>query len=1194
MKRVFVLVQVLVIMLFGYGITVKANDNLIRNGGFEELESQTDLWSTEKPVYWDDLWMPIGKAEVAISQTESFEGKNALYINAEEEARVAITQDVDVESNSSYDLSTHIKTQNIKSEQGARLRVLYFSGDEQEYITYSDQLKGTNDWTNISERIEIKDGITSIKVQLFFETGVGEAWYDQVLLKKIETIDDIKLLESTKTINVGESYQANIETTPVDFNHDKLIWETNDERVVKVKDGIIEGVNPGKAKVTVYSPDESISRTIDITVKNNENGSSALPNYNEKITLQEKEMRFLFDELLPNDYEVKSGDEEIALVKKGLVIGKKAGETKIKIVNSSGEEEGVIQVTVESSPEDVYQKMLNSWLDVLVGFDYYLVEDEIMHDIQQKKDESVVRLWETMYKGDNREFLWKELSSTTDSSAITAGYRNLYKMAEAIVSPGSDFYLNEELLRDTLSAIEWMYVNRYNNEVDLYGNWWDFEIGTPRAINDILVVLYPILSEEEILKYTEPINKFVPDVNYMKATIEGQKEEATGANQIDVSKVKLIQNILTENPEEIRKAKNALSKTLNYIDKGDGFYQDGSFVQHTNIPSTGSYGNVLIEGLSQLLTVVQNTEFSIDDPKLNNVYEWIENSFSPLIYKGSLMDMVRGRGISREALQDHAASVEVIRSVARFTEFAPNDIAVKLKGKVKTWLQDDTYFDYLSHAGSYRDINLAKQILKDENIARESAQLLFKNFANMDRIVYRNPDADFAFGFSMHSERIQNYEDMNNENRKGWYTGDGMLFLYNDDLSHYSDGYWATVDPYRLPGTTEEVAERTDGSGQTTSTKTFVGGSSVREQYGTVAMDFENWNQNISVKKSWFAFGDKLIALGSGMDSIGDKAIETTIENRKLKGNQEYSFIVDGKKNINGEETLMEDVSWALLQSSTDKESIGYLFPKKEDVYIKQEMRSGAWSDINYTQSPEEITNEFLTMWLDHGKNIQDKDYAYIVYPNTNSSQMTKHEQEKQVEIIENSKTVQAIKDTELDLIGVNLWENKRFTIDDFTIHHASSVTIEDKQKTITFGIADPTMKSEKVKLTIKVEEGQEYEILSKPANVEYEKQNEEIEVIVNTEESLGETTEFVLQRVSVEESDVTDSDEIEDEHEKETADSEDSGKGKTESTDIEEDVSGKELPKTATNYYNLLLLGGLLIIMTLFYFVQNKTRKSI
>ncbi|MFX3752211.1 polysaccharide lyase family 8 super-sandwich domain-containing protein, partial [Streptococcus suis] len=83
----------------------------------------------------------------------------------------------------------------------------------------------------------------------------------------------------------------------------------------------------------------------------------------------------------------------------------------------------------------------------------------------------------------------------------------------------------------------------------------------------------------------------------------------------------------------------------------------------------------------------------------------------------------------------------------------------------------------------------------------------------IDNFVYRSAKEGFNFALSLYSSKTQNYEDMNNENRKGWYTADGLVYLYNDDLSHYSNHYWATVDRYRLPGKTTTKDKREDGSG---------------------------------------------------------------------------------------------------------------------------------------------------------------------------------------------------------------------------------------------------------------------------------------------------------------------------------------------------------------------------------------------
>ncbi len=43
----------------------------------------------------------------------------------------------------------------------------------------------------------------------------------------------------------------------------------------------------------------------------------------------------------------------------------------------------------------------------------------------------------------------------------------------------------------------WMEQYRYSKSVK-YGNWWDWEIGTPLAIDDLLVLLYDKLTPEEV------------------------------------------------------------------------------------------------------------------------------------------------------------------------------------------------------------------------------------------------------------------------------------------------------------------------------------------------------------------------------------------------------------------------------------------------------------------------------------------------------------------------------------------------------------------------------------------------------------------------------------------------------------------------------------------------------------------------
>ncbi|WP_372009054.1 polysaccharide lyase family 8 super-sandwich domain-containing protein [Paenibacillus chitinolyticus] len=69
----------------------------------------------------------------------------------------------------------------------------------------------------------------------------------------------------------------------------------------------------------------------------------------------------------------------------------------------------------------------------------------------------------------------------------------------------------------------------------------------------------------------------------------------------------------------------------------------------------------------------------------------------------------------------------------------------------------------------------------------------------------------FGFGLSLSSNRVDKYESGNKNNVQGWYTGDGMTYLYNAASGQYDD-FWPTVNRYRLPGTTVDTHSRTNSS----------------------------------------------------------------------------------------------------------------------------------------------------------------------------------------------------------------------------------------------------------------------------------------------------------------------------------------------------------------------------------------------
>ena len=81
-------------------------------------------------------------------------------------------------------------------------------------------------------------------------------------------------------------------------------------------------------------------------------------------------------------------------------------------------------------------------------------------------------------------------------------------------------------------------------------NWWDYEIGTPRALTNTLILLNDQFSNEE-RKIHCPIKTFAPDSDKILSSV-GKAELAKGGNLVDISKVKLLECIIEEDKDMMK------------------------------------------------------------------------------------------------------------------------------------------------------------------------------------------------------------------------------------------------------------------------------------------------------------------------------------------------------------------------------------------------------------------------------------------------------------------------------------------------------------------------------------------------------------------------------------------------------------------------------------------------------------------
>lgn len=759
------------------------------------------------------------------------------------------------------------------------------------------------------------------------------------------------------------------------------------------------------------------------------------------------------------NYTYEVSDSSIAKQEKGIIYPITEGKTTVKVNDENGLFIKDIPLIVESFEETKYYKMLNQWNDIIAGNDYFNKNNQVM--IQQNNElDSAVRNIISLYTyNDNPKTLWSDITDYSISANITISYRRVETIAKQVTQPSSVYYQDKDVIRIARNAMRWMNTQVYNQEQSISGNWWDYEIGAPRAINNSLSLMQQYFNKSEILKYTNAINYFVPDPYHFRVT-QGMPFKALGGNLIDMGRVKIISGALREDNGIVSSAIESLQQAFEYASSGEaGFFEDGSYIDHDNVALTGAYGSVLIDGLSQLLPVVLESEL-LPVNKLDNLYRFIDDSFLPLIYKGEMMDMTRGRAISRQELQSHAAGGEILRGMMRIADSSEENQKKRLNAIIKTVVKQNTYYNIYQSLHSYKDIDLMDQLLTDPSILMTNFHSKLAIFNEMDKVSYQNKEANFGFGLSMYSDTTQNYEYMNQENAHGWYTSDGAIYLYNDDLTHYNDNYWATVDPYHIPGTTIIPKKREIGSGMVTSPNSFVGGTRIDDKTASIVMDFTNWDNTLSANKSWFIFNDKIVFLGSDIQTVENIPAITTIENRKNNENTQYEIFVNGEViKPTKEHIQLKNVNSILLASSNNQSmNIGYTFLENTSLDLMDKINTGSWKEINTNQSDKLHQNNFLTFYQTHSS--EDTTYAYVMYPNISVEQLIEKEKAEKVRVLQNDGTTQAVHDAEASSWGIVLYEDQPFTLnEEITITKKGVYSVRKEEDKYVLSYYHPTDK---------------------------------------------------------------------------------------------------------------------------------------
>ncbi|MBP3411631.1 MAG: hypothetical protein J6K89_00040 [Oscillospiraceae bacterium] len=510
----------------------------------------------------------------------------------------------------------------------------------------------------------------------------------------------------------------------------------------------------------------------------------------------------------------------------------------------------------------------------------------------------------------NRLFEDRDISVHTPSATMGNQFVFLYYMARAYATVGArycyedkngvpvtlELYGNQKLRSDLFYGLQkslvfynydswYAQVNSSNNTVTY--NWWDWAYQAPMQIGRILMALYPYTSEQEQRIAEELANTAIALVNEIRPN---QHSDANTRMTYRRTRLNIIPPLaaVVRNKALMDETKNNLAYFLkNDYSMIDGVKRDGSYICHGSLAMEGRYGiDVLISRVIDTYSVLRGTAFAPVTKDAINQFYWIMDVFKPLMLDCGIMAQSNGR----EPQSAISMSANVIKGALQIIGCFGEKEDLQLKQFIRSVIIGETesytrlaYSKYASTIGDLNLIQSLKSIIFDQTIASDTELYAVMRYETDRAVQHRE---DYTVGLAMSSNRISPYESINGCNRYGWFTGDGMVYVYNDRTTYnydqYGEAYQRFANMYRVPGTTQEDAELrkpwsdrmsyspgmtyrfdpatkkgywtkdTNVRGQYVAS--FVGGVEMDSQYIAAAMDFKSysWTEDESLAEVQF------------------------------------------------------------------------------------------------------------------------------------------------------------------------------------------------------------------------------------------------------------------------------------------------------------------------------------------------------
>jgi chondroitin AC lyase len=588
-------------------------------------------------------------------------------------------------------------------------------------------------------------------------------------------------------------------------------------------------------------------------------------------------------------------------------------------------------------------------------------------------------------------------------------------LAQAYRNPDSGYHKDKQVKDILVRALAYWVQNDF-----FCDNWWHNQIGTPRNLVTIMLLVGDELPRE-IVDKAQPI--------IGRAHLDASGARPSG-DRIKIAAI-LAKNLLfTGDREQFARVMKVIEGEIKFSTGHRGMQHDYSFHHRLDrVNNTLSYGLGYAHAFAEWAAWVQGTDYAFSDAKINQLIDYyLDGICKQMVYGRSNDPATKNRDISRER-SSNLHGIEII--------------------------------EQLLMASDYRKKEL-QEIMAIRKGQVSPSKSFGKFFWQTEYYVHQRPD--WFASVRMHSVRNRNMEQpYNSEGLKNHHRGDGTNYL-----SLSGDEYFNIAPVYdwqKIPGTT--IVQKPDMPSPSEIQKeglTEFVGAVTDGLYGAVSYDFASPHDPLKAKKAWFFFDHEYVCLGAGIDARANMPVATTLNQCYLDGRP---IVKSGKfkGEIPSGEHVLGDVEWVL------HDRVGYLFPDPTRVHLTNDRATGTWFEINrQTDSPRDtVRHRVFKLWLEHGKRPQRAVYQYIVVPATTESALEFASQKQDIDILSNTAELQAVRHNALGICQIVFHQFGEIEIaQDLKVgmdHPGLVIIMLEGNEIAKLSVADPSRKLGKIHL---------------------------------------------------------------------------------------------------------------------------------